>query len=122
MRPISFPTGEILELEDQLSVAEDEGNEPEIDRLETQIAEMDSLLNNFIRYHIQNSAIYMSSPASSGTYETSYMGGSRFATLTVNNNGQSGEGSITITLQRLAASGNRKRSTPQGVGRQLFGS
>ena len=88
---------EILELEDQLSIAEDEGNEPEIARLETQIAEMDSLLNNFIRYHIQNSAIYMSSPASSGTYETSYMGGSRFATLTVNNNGQSGEGSITIT-------------------------
>ena len=39
----------------------------------------------------------MSSPASSGTYETSYMGGIRFATLTVNNNGQSGEGSITIT-------------------------
>ena len=75
----------MIELEDKLDEIEN-SNPEEAARLEVQIDSMNTLINNFIRYHIQNSAVYQTAPASSGTYETSYMGGSRFATLTVSNN------------------------------------
>ena len=87
---------DVIELEDKLDEIEN-SNPEEAARLEVQIDSMNTLINNFIRYHIQNSAVYQTAPASSGTYETSYMGGSRFATLTVSNSGQAGSGSIVIT-------------------------
>lgn len=87
---------DVLELEEELNQIED--SDPErAARLEAQIDSMNKLINNFIRYHIQNNSVYLTAPASSGTYETSYMGGSRFATLSVSNNGQAGSGSIEIT-------------------------
>lgn len=85
----------VLELEEELSKVEGT-DEEEAKRLETEIDSLDNLIESFIRYHVQNNAIYLKGAASSGTYETSYMGGSRFAVLNVNNTGQGGEGSITI--------------------------
>ena len=78
MRITCFRIGEsVIELEDKLDEIEN-SNPEEAARLEVQIDSMNTLINNFIRYHIQNSAVYQTAPASSGTYETSYMGGSRF--------------------------------------------
>ena len=107
----------VIALEDSLSENEKDISEEESKRLEAKIDSMNTLINNFIRYHIQNSAIYQTAPASSGTYETSYMGGSRFTTLTVENNGQAGEGSITITCNdanKMPIAGENPRKVLDG--------
>ena len=66
-------------LESQLEGAtEDESLE-----LEKQIAQMDTLISNFLRYHIQNNAIYLGGESRNGYFETSYMSGGRFSTLNV---------------------------------------
>ena len=67
----------MLELEDELGEIED-NNPEEAARLEVQIDSMNTLINNFIRYHIQNSSIYLTARPHRVPHETSYMGGSRF--------------------------------------------
>ena len=107
---------DVIELEDKLDEIEN-SNPQEAERLEVQIDSMNTLINNFIRYHIQNSSIYLTAPASSGTYETSYMGGSRFATLTVSNSGQAGSGSIVITCNdanKMEIEGEAPRKVLEG--------
>ncbi len=73
-------------------------DETEANRLEELIASMEDSIRNFVSYHIQNGAVYLEGAITPGTkYETSYRGGNRFSTLLVTNNGQAGEGGITIT-------------------------
>ena len=53
---------DVIELEDKLDEIEN-SNPEEAARLEVQIDSMNTLINNFIRYHIQNSAVYQTAPA-----------------------------------------------------------
>ena len=55
---------------------------------------MQDSVDNFIRYHVQNNAVYMTAP-STGTYETSYLYGGRFMTLAVENSGST-SGDISV--------------------------
>ena len=52
---------DVIELEDKLDEIEN-SNPEEAARLEVQIDSMNTLINNFIRYHIQNSAVYQTAP------------------------------------------------------------
>lgn len=89
-------------------------DEVEILKAEARRDSMYKLINNFIRYHIQNSAVYMSAPATSGSYETSYINGGRFSTLTVTTNGGEGAGSIT-----LVCNDNNKTAIPGEAARKV---
>jgi hypothetical protein len=91
----------LTDLETQIEQFEegtDEYNalDAEIKALENSIDIKTDSIDKFLRYHIQNKAIYQGAVSSSGLYETSYMNNGRFATLSVKNSGNEGEGAITI--------------------------
>lgn len=101
-RDIDVLNQELADLESQLNedpdMSSDEAMELEkqITALEKAIdAKVDSI-DSFLRYHIQNRAVYIGAVAGQGLYETSYMKNGRFATLSVKNSGNEGEGAITI--------------------------
>lgn len=91
----------LTDLETQIEKFEegtDEYNalDAEIKALENSIDIKTDSIDKFLRYHIQNKAIYQGAVSSSGLYETSYMNNGRFAILSVKNSGNEGEGAITI--------------------------
>ena len=81
---------DVQSLETELEAAEDAYDDALAESLENEIDSLNELINDFIKYHVQNSAIYLNqagASSTSGTYETSYMEGSRFSTLDVTNTG-----------------------------------
>lgn len=101
-RDIETLNNELADLESQYEQNPDMSDE-EAAELEKQISAVEKSIDmkidsidSFLRYHIQNKAIYQGAVASTGLYETSYMHNGRFATLNVKNSGNEGEGAITI--------------------------
>ena len=103
-------------LEDEWTAAEDAGDLTLGDSLQTVLDSLYTILQNFIKYHVQNSAIYLhqaGASSTSGTYETSFLDGSRFATLDITNTGDN----ITIECndaEQNSISGEEARTVLEG--------
>ncbi len=89
-------------LEDQLDDAS--LSDAEIDALEEEVDSLYTVIDNFVRYHVQNNAVYQYGPIASNTYETSYITGGRFTTLQVVNDGA---GNITVTCSGVSGEPSR---------------
>ena len=75
---------DIVSLNAQLASASGADRE----KLQAQITAKTDSIDNFIRYHVQNNAIYLNRPSQTGgTFETSYMPTNRFSTLAVDYTG-----------------------------------
>lgn len=107
---------DVQSLETQLEAAEELGDDATADALEEEIDSLYEEIENFIRYHVQNTAIYLNqsgASSTSGTYETSYMEGSRFSTLTVTNTG-SNISVVCNDTQQNVISGEASRNVLEG--------
>ena len=101
---------EVNRLERQLqsgSLSPDEREE-----IAAQVDSMNTLINNFVRYHIQNQSIFLDAPAQDldgeVTYETAYLkDNGRFSTLRVTNTGTD----ITICCTDLENQGVEEKRT-----------
>ncbi|MCD8319028.1 MAG: DUF1160 domain-containing protein, partial [Paraprevotella sp.] len=106
---------DVIELDNKLD--DPSITDSEAEKIQAQVDSMTTLIDNFLRYHIQNNAVYLAGPSSSSTYETSYVNGGRFASLSVSNTGTGNAGSITITCrdaQRNEIEGESARRVMDG--------
>ena len=84
----------------------------EREEIAAQVDSMNTLINNFVRYHIQNQSIFLDAPAEDldggVTYETAYLkDNGRFSTLRVTNTGTD----ITICCTDLESQGVEEKRT-----------
>lgn len=81
--------------------------------VEQEADSLQSLIDNFIRYHIQSRAVYLGGPAEAGTYyESTYLANGRFSVFKVTNNSSYDgntlrhTGDITVQAVDDVSSGN----------------
>ena len=84
----------------------------EYDEIEAERDSMNVLLENFVRYHVQNNAVYLNAHAvKDGDYESSLLLNGRFATLSLSGTGNTNSYQIICR----DGSGNAVTQTPRTI-------